>query len=144
MYLSTAPEEPSPSEGLPGHVQDLLGRRLEALILQADAVDPDPRLGLVLPRLKAALLDAEADDMVQATLMRAGEHRSQFKDGTNLIAWLYTILRNTHLNQRKRLRRAVEAAGILEGRRARPRREFREPGGMSYAVSHSNIAIACA
>ncbi|MCJ2046019.1 hypothetical protein MKK58_16005 [Methylobacterium sp. J-078] len=70
-----------------GHVQDLLGRRLEALILRADAIGPDTRLGLVLLRLKAALRDAAADDMVQATLMRAGEHRSQFEDGTNLVAW---------------------------------------------------------
>jgi RNA polymerase sigma-70 factor (ECF subfamily) len=151
MYLSIVPEEPSPGEGLPRHVQDLLGRRLDELIPKADAVDPDTRLGLVLLRLKAALVDAEAerqvtkafgdelialvprlrrfallrtgsaaeaDDMVQATLMRAWEHRSQFEEGTNLVAWLFTILRNTHLNQRKRLRREVEdvdglAAGAL-------------------------------
>ncbi|WP_244476665.1 sigma-70 family RNA polymerase sigma factor [Methylobacterium sp. Leaf469] len=66
-----------------------------------------------MPRLRRFALvrtgnAAEADDMVQATLMRAWERRSQFEDGTNLVAWLFTILRNTHLNQRKRLRREVE------------------------------------
>ncbi|MFD0937394.1 sigma-70 family RNA polymerase sigma factor [Methylobacterium trifolii] len=126
---------------MPRHVQDLIGRKLDELIPRTDAVDPDTRLGRVMLRLRAALLDAEAerqvtkafgddlialvprlrrfartrtgsaaeaDDMVQATLMRAWERRSQFEDGTNLVAWLFTILRNTHLNQRKRLRREVE------------------------------------
>lgn len=59
---------------------------------------------------------AEADDLVQATLLRAWEHRSKFEDGTNLVAWMFTILRNTHLNQRKRLRREVEDVdGALAG-----------------------------
>ncbi|WP_244477346.1 sigma-70 family RNA polymerase sigma factor [Methylobacterium sp. Leaf125] len=141
--------EPSPGEGLPRHVQDLIGRKLDELIPRTDAVDPDTRLGRVLLRLRAALLDAEAerqvtkafgeeiialvprlrrfalvrtgnaaeaDDMVQATLMRAWERRSQFEDGTNLVAWLFTILRNTHLNQRKRLRREVEDVdGVFAG-----------------------------
>lgn len=51
---------------------------------------------------------AEADDLVQTTLMRAWENRSRFEPGTRLIAWLFTILRNAFLNQRKRLRREVE------------------------------------
>lgn len=68
---------------------------------------------VLVPRLRRfALLRtanaAEADDLVQATLMRAWEHRAQFQNGTNLVAWLFTILRNGHLNQRKRLRREIE------------------------------------
>ena len=67
----------------------------------------------LVPRLRRFALSrtdgaAQADDLVQATLLKAWEHRSRFEDGTNLIAWLFTILRNTHLNQRKRLRREVE------------------------------------
>ena len=160
MYSSTVFDEPSPSEGLPRHVQDQIGLRLDELIPRTDVIDADTRLGRVLLRLRAALLDAEAqrqvttafgdelialvprlrrfallrtgsaaeaDDMVQATLMRAWEHRSRFEDGTNLVAWLFTILRNTHLNQRKRLRREVEdvdgaAAGTLS---AAPEQEHR-------------------
>ena len=51
---------------------------------------------------------AEADDLVQTTLLRAWENRERFEPGTRLIAWLFTILRNTFFNQRKRLRREVE------------------------------------
>lgn len=46
-----------------------------------------------------------ADDLVQETLMKAWKHHQSFRPGTNMRAWLYTILRNefyTHLRKRKR------------------------------------------
>jgi RNA polymerase sigma-70 factor, ECF subfamily len=38
---------------------------------------------------------AEADDLVQETLVKAWSHRDSFAEGSNLRAWLFTILRNT-------------------------------------------------
>ena len=35
-----------------------------------------------------------ADDLVQETLLKAWNHRDQYQAGTNLRAWLFTILRN--------------------------------------------------
>ena len=43
--------------------------------------------------------DAEdARDLVQETLLKALTNRDKFKAGTNLKAWLYTIMRNTFIN----------------------------------------------
>jgi len=40
----------------------------------------------------------EAKDLVQETLLKALTNRDKFKAGTNLKAWLYTIMRNSFIN----------------------------------------------
>jgi RNA polymerase sigma-70 factor, ECF subfamily len=51
-----------------------------------------------------------ADDLVQETLMKAWKHHDSFQDGTNIKAWLYTILRNEFYSQLRKRRREVEDA----------------------------------
>ena len=36
----------------------------------------------------------KADDLVQETLVKAGDKQASFQPGTNLNAWVFTILRN--------------------------------------------------
>ena len=43
-----------------------------------------------------------ADDLVQECLLRAIDNIEQFQPGTNLRAWLFTILRNAYLNHCRR------------------------------------------
>jgi RNA polymerase sigma-70 factor (ECF subfamily) len=50
---------------------------------------------------------ADADDLVQDTLIKAWSNRDRFEPGTNLRAWLFTILRNTYYTQLNRRRREV-------------------------------------
>ena len=51
-----------------------------------------------------------ADDLVQETLMKALKHRDSFEAGSNLKAWLYTILRNEFYSQLRKRRREIEDA----------------------------------
>jgi RNA polymerase sigma-70 factor (ECF subfamily) len=54
-----------------------------------------------------------ADDLVQDTLMKAWSHSGSFQQGTNLRAWLVTILRNTYFSQfRKRAREIQDTDGF--------------------------------
>ena len=49
-----------------------------------------------------------ADDLVQNTLLRALSHIDRFERGTNLNAWLFTILRNLFHSEYRKRRREVE------------------------------------
>jgi RNA polymerase sigma-70 factor (ECF subfamily) len=51
-----------------------------------------------------------ADDLVQEALARAFNNIERFKPGTNLKAWLFTIVRNEHYSQLRR--RKFEAQGM--------------------------------
>ena len=65
-----------------------------------------------VPRLRAfarslARDPDRADDLVQESLTKAWAHRTKFKEGTNLGAWLFTILRNTYYGELRSRRREV-------------------------------------
>jgi RNA polymerase sigma-70 factor (ECF subfamily) len=67
----------------------------------------------LIPNLRAFAIslcgDADrADDLVQDTLVRAWDHLNKFEEGTNLRAWLFTILRNTYFSHYRKRRREVE------------------------------------
>ncbi|MBN9027796.1 sigma-70 family RNA polymerase sigma factor [Kaistia nematophila] len=49
-----------------------------------------------------------ADDLVQETVMRALANKDKFQAGTNLHAWLVTILRNQYYSEGRKRRREVE------------------------------------
>ncbi|HEY8648105.1 MAG TPA: sigma-70 family RNA polymerase sigma factor [Candidatus Limnocylindria bacterium] len=52
--------------------------------------------------LRMTRSEAEAEDLVQETYIKAFRHRDQFTPGTNLKAWLFRILTNTFINQYRR------------------------------------------
>lgn len=52
-----------------------------------------------------------ADDLVQEALLRAIDKIESFKPGTNMSAWLFTILRNNFCNEFRKRRREVSDDG---------------------------------
>jgi len=75
-----------------------------------DAPLPQPDLLAAIPRLRryARVLTGDvnrADDLVQDTLARAWEKRQLWAAGSDLRAWLFTIMHNVFVNQRALARR---------------------------------------
>lgn len=76
--------------------------------------DLDPRDELVthLPALRAFAISltrnrATADDMMQDAVLKAWTNMDKFEPGTNMRAWLFTILRNNYYSSRRKLKREV-------------------------------------
>jgi RNA polymerase sigma-70 factor, ECF subfamily len=93
---------------------DSLAPRLEdnspeatAARFEAEFLPSLPALLAVAARLTGTR--AEAEDLVQDTLLKAYRSRKQYRAGTNPRAWLMAILRNTFLNgyRRRNLERRV-------------------------------------
>ena len=53
----------------------------------------------------------DALDLVQDTFMKAITYREKFQDNTNLKSWLFTIMKNTFINN---YRRAVKTKQIIQ------------------------------
>jgi RNA polymerase sigma-70 factor, ECF subfamily len=83
-------------------------------------IAPDPSnaklktdLIAAIPRLRAFAVSLSgnrdrADDLVQETLTKALQHLNSFDKGSNLIAWLFTILRNTYYSEFRKRQREVQ------------------------------------
>ncbi len=94
-----------------------------------------PRMIQASPQLKSDLLGAipnlrafavslcgnpdRADDLVQETLVKAWSNLGSFVEGTNMPAWLFTILRNIYYSEyRKRRREVADSEGTIAARLA--------------------------
>ncbi len=48
----------------------------------------------------------DAKDLMQETILKALRYRDKFQDQTNLKAWMYTIMKNTFINDYRRKKKA--------------------------------------
>jgi len=53
--------------------------------------------------LKLTKDSEDANDLLQETILKAFTNREKFTDGTNLKAWLYTIMKNTFITNYQRM-----------------------------------------
>jgi RNA polymerase sigma-70 factor (ECF subfamily) len=79
---------------------------------------------------------SDADDLVQDTLIKAWTNREKFEPGTNLRAWLFTILRNTYYTHVLRRRREVrdETGEYAE--------TLRSPATQDWSVAMRSLQLA--
>src|SRR6516165_6434402 len=84
---------------------------------RADDASPAVRDAMfaAIPSLRAFAISLSgnvdrADDLVQETLLRAIANIESFQPGTNMSAWLFTILRNLFRSEYRKRRREVEDA----------------------------------
>lgn len=83
--------------------------------------DPRDEIITYIPDLRAFAMSlsrnhATADDLVQDTIIKAWTNFEKFNAGTNLRAWLFTILRNTFYSGRRKVSREVaDPDGIHAG-----------------------------
>lgn len=80
--------------------------------MSRSASHEDPRDEIIshLPQLRAFAISltrnsSSADDLVQDTVVKAWKGFDKFETGTNLQAWLFTILRNTFYSDLRKARR---------------------------------------
>ena len=96
--MSGVPERAAEAEPAEAEARPQPGRHGEEVQRQLLA-----ELEELIPRLRryARSLtrdETRADDLVQDTLIRAIDKLHLFEPGTNLVAWLFTIMRNIHIN----------------------------------------------
>lgn len=87
---------------------------------RAAVAAPDLRTQVLelLPALRAFARSltrnrTEADDLVQETFLKALSNIDKFDPGTNLRAWLFTILRNTYYTEIRKRRRESDGMSAL-------------------------------
>ena len=89
--------------------------------MTTDKASSDPREEMLehLPSLRAFAVSltrnpSSADDLVQDTIVKAWKNFDKFQEGTNLRAWLFTILRNTFYSGRRKAGREVaDVDGVM-------------------------------
>ena len=76
------------------------------------------QLVALVPNLRAFAMSLlgnrdRADDLTQETILKAWSHMDSFEEGTNLQAWLFTIMRNTFISQcRREVREVPDPDGL--------------------------------
>lgn len=75
---------------------------------------PDPKEELIslMPNLRGFAMSlcrnrSLADDMMQDTIVKAWAKIDTFEPGSNMKAWLFTILRNTYYTRHQKMKREV-------------------------------------
>jgi len=87
-----------------------------------------------------------AHDLLQETFLKAFRFYEKFEQGTNAKAWLYRIMRNTYINEYRRIKRTPDIVEYDEQISAYQmmKREERRPDDIAGEIFEDEIAVAIA
>ena len=109
--------------------------------------DPSVREAVLaaVPNLRAFAISLSgnvdrADDLVQETLLRALANIDSFQRGTNMSAWLFTILRNLFRSEYRKRRREVEDTDGSYAERLKSQPE--QPGRVEFMEFRAALITA--
>jgi RNA polymerase sigma factor (sigma-70 family) len=91
---------------------------------------------LKYPALKFTHNQADANDLIQDTLVKALRNKNKFKNGTNIKAWLYIIMKNTFISNYHKVERRNSLVDTIED-------DFtlNVPGNITHNNGSSNVAM---
>jgi RNA polymerase sigma-70 factor (ECF subfamily) len=100
---------------LPQHLARLADRVAQVIRAHTEPVDQAfvDAIMQALPSLRAFAISLtksvdRAEDLVQDTVLRAISKQERFEPGTNMNAWLFTILRNAFFSAHRKTQREIE------------------------------------
>ena len=85
---------------------------------------------------------ADAEDLVQETVRKALEHKASFKAGSNITAWLQTLLKNAFTDSMRRLKirkKYTESQHSRDGENEAEKYAIPVPGNQEAAVDLKKV-----
>ena len=91
---------------------------------------------LKYPALKFTHNQADANDLIQDTLVKALRNKNKFKKGTNIKAWLYIIMKNTFISNYHKVEKRNSLVDTIED-------DFtlNVPSNVTHNQGSSNVAL---
>ena len=88
--------------------------------------------------LKLTMNVEDSKDLIQETIFKALRNKTKFNMDTNLAAWLYTIMKNTYINNYKRAKRVEEESEYLRDKYF-SKESFRNEHSPISHIQHKNL-----
>jgi RNA polymerase sigma factor (sigma-70 family) len=91
---------------------------------------------LKYPALKFTHNQADANDLIQDTVLKALKNKTKFKQGTNIKAWLYIIMKNTFISNYHKVEKRNNLVDPIDDDY-----QLTSPGTIAYNEGSTNIAM---
>ena len=81
----------------------------------------------------------DAQDLVQETMLKALRYRAKFSEGSNLSAWMHTIMKNTFINQYRRKKKRLVVTDDTENQLYLNNTRYTSEDAADQQILHTEI-----